>query len=154
MRGLVKIPLLGLSVPKTHTLHIIQPWVSVLIPFYFNKNPLWFGLNKAQIYEYSNMSLRVTLLLCSFSWRILGFSLNPRPPVHSQVLGHFSSVRYWFCISESYIQWESERLDQHITQGGHYRKSQVYGYVVLIAFPPVDYLSISWMLVIKGEASL
>jgi hypothetical protein len=51
----------------SHYLHIVQLQVSVLITIYCKKDLFWRGVIHSLIYEYSNLSLGVFLLLWSFS---------------------------------------------------------------------------------------
>ena len=95
-KGLMKVSHLGLCFKVFHSL-IVHLWVSV-ISIYYKKQLLWWGLNNILICEYSNMSLGVILLLCSFC-RIIVFPLGPWL-VQSQVLGHFSDVSNGFHLME------------------------------------------------------
>ena len=50
----------------SQSLHIVQLWVSLLVPICFKKKLLWWRLSKTLNYVYSNMSLDIILSLCSF----------------------------------------------------------------------------------------
>lgn len=54
-------------------LHIIQMWVSLLIPVYYKKTLLWWGLNGDLLHGYSDMLLEVILLLYCYSWILVVF---------------------------------------------------------------------------------
>lgn len=84
---------------RTHSLHTVWLWVSVLISIYYRKL-LWWGLSVALIYGYNNKTLKIILLLCTFS-RIKAFSFPLGPqPTQGQALGHCGSVGYWVCLME------------------------------------------------------
>jgi hypothetical protein len=101
----------------SHSLHIIWLWVSIFIPIYCRRKLLWWWLSKTLIYEYSRMSLGVTLLLCSFS-RMVVLGIPPGPwDSQCQVFGHLSSIwnglylvewvlnqfRYWLVTSTRFV---------------------------------------------------
>lgn len=78
-----------------HSAH--YPVVSLLVLIYCKKLP-WWELSEAQIYENSNVSLGVTLLLRSCSKiTTLDFPLGPWT-IFCQVFGHLSRVRYGFYL--------------------------------------------------------
>ena len=62
----------------SHSLHVVQSWVSVLIAIYCMKKFLSEWLSDALIYGNNNVPLGVILLLCSFTRIIvIGFLLEP-----------------------------------------------------------------------------
>ena len=92
------------NTPECLPLCTLSLWVSVLVPIYFGKKPLWWRLREALIYEDNRVLLGVILLPCSFSRTIvLGvpqdqwFSTCP-------LWGHISDIlhiRYLFLIHDS-----------------------------------------------------
>lgn len=79
---------LGMSVPMSHSPHIVQSWVSVLVLIYCERNPLMITEQDTYLWD-SRMLLGVILLLCSFS-RIIVSSF-PLRSMASPVLGSWPS---------------------------------------------------------------
>lgn len=88
--GYEDIPFRNEHYEVSHSLHIVQSWVSVLITIYCKKNILWCGLNKTPLYGYINTSLRVILLLYTFSRKI---ALGPRP-IYSKIT-KWGNMFFW-----------------------------------------------------------
>lgn len=47
----------------SHSLYIVQLWLSIFVPIYYSKKSLWWWLNKTLVYGYSRMSWGFILLL-------------------------------------------------------------------------------------------
>lgn len=78
-RGLTNIPLRTENGKVSHLLYLAQFWLSVLMPVFLQKKLLWCALGEALICGYSNVSLGIILLWCSFGRTISGFPAGPWP---------------------------------------------------------------------------
>lgn len=79
----------------SHSLHIVQLWVFMLVPIYCKKELLWWELRKTLICGHGSLSLGVISLPYSFSRiTVVGFPLGPMTYLVSGLATGMSSISW------------------------------------------------------------